>query len=60
MTSATTWLASYPKSGNTWVRAQLDALESGQQPDFNSLNKSGTHDRMDSTLGVPLGDLSDV
>jgi len=60
ITSATTWLASYPKSGNTWVRAQLDALESGQQPDFNSLNKSGTHDRMDSSLGVPLGDLSDA
>lgn len=30
MTSRTVWLASYPKSGNTWVRAMLAALDHGE------------------------------
>ena len=29
MTPRTVWLASYPKSGNTWVRAMMAALEHG-------------------------------
>lgn len=29
MTPRTVWLASYPKSGNTWVRAMLAALDHG-------------------------------
>lgn len=60
LVSRTAWLASYPKSGNTWVRAQLDALESGDQPDLNGLMRFGTHDRMDTDLAFPLGDLSDA
>ncbi|MFY9330824.1 MAG: sulfotransferase domain-containing protein [Candidatus Nanopelagicales bacterium] len=57
-TSATVWLASYPKSGNTWVRAQLSTLESGSAQALKKLSRSREHDRMSTSLGVPLGDLS--
>ena len=30
MSARTVWLASYPKSGNTWIRAMLAALDEGQ------------------------------
>jgi aryl sulfotransferase len=38
MTARTVWLASYPKSGNTWVRALLTALQLGDgEFDINGL-----------------------
>jgi len=56
----TVWLASYPKSGNTWVRAQFDALASGREPDLNGLSRSSASDAMDARLGLALGDLSEA
>lgn len=35
-----TWIASYPKSGNTWIRLALHALRSGEDFDMNSVGKS--------------------
>ena len=40
MSGANCWLASYPKSGNTWVRALIDALSSGGDPSLNRLGES--------------------
>ncbi|MEL7731050.1 sulfotransferase domain-containing protein [Citromicrobium bathyomarinum] len=31
------WLASYPKSGNTWLRAAIHSAVSGDEPDINAL-----------------------
>lgn len=60
MRSSTLWLASYPKSGNTWVRAQLDALVRKGPPDFASMDDSGEgiNDQMDPALDLPLGGLA--
>ena len=58
ITSRTLWLASYPKSGNTWVRAQLDALVRNSEPDFQAMDADEAHDRMDPALGLTLGALS--
>jgi len=52
------WLASYPKSGNTWVRTWLDALQRGQDPDLNRLSGRNSIDGMDSSLGLSISDLS--
>ena len=52
------WLASYPKSGNTWVRTWLDALQRGQAPDLNRLSGRNLGDGMDSSLSLSIGDLS--
>ncbi|MDG1188059.1 MAG: sulfotransferase domain-containing protein [Ilumatobacter sp.] len=57
--SSTAWLASYPKSGNTWVRAQLSSLQHGEDFDLNRMDESSSNDRMDMSLGMPVGDLSD-
>lgn len=40
------WLASFPKSGNTWMRALLGnyLLSGGQAPDINTLNRFSTGD----------------
>ena len=35
------WLASYPKSGNTWMRAFLTAIHSGGDIHLNKLNTDG-------------------
>ncbi len=35
------WLASYPKSGNTWFRAFLTALQNGGEVDINKMGTSG-------------------
>ena len=35
-----TWLASYPKSGNTWIRMFLDAYLRDADPDINSVRTS--------------------
>ena len=56
--SSTAWLASYPKSGNTWVRAWLDALQQGQDPDLNRLFRAHSNDGMDPSLGLSIGDLT--
>lgn len=56
--SSALWLASYPKSGNTWVRAQLDALSNRSQPDFMAMDANESHDRMDSCLSLSLGGLA--
>lgn len=46
------WLASYPKSGNTWVRLLLNALEHG--PDFDWSRQDGPHDAAELTQGLAL------
>lgn len=40
MSGANCWLASYPKSGNTWVRTLVDALVTGEDPRLNHLAAS--------------------
>ncbi|MGN7610903.1 sulfotransferase domain-containing protein [Magnetococcales bacterium HHB-1] len=61
------WLASYPKSGNTWIRIFLaNLLEEKQQPvDINRLNKhpaflpiATDRKQFDRTVGVLSEDLS--
>lgn len=37
------WLASYPKSGNTWFRSFISALKSGTEPDLNALQTDGIY-----------------
>ncbi len=37
------WLASYPKSGNTWFRSFISALKSGKEPDLNALQTDGIY-----------------
>ena len=34
------WLASYPKSGNTWVRLFLDAYVFDEEPDINAIKST--------------------
>ena len=46
------WLASYPKSGNTWVRLLLNALEHG--PDFQWSRQDGPHDAPELTQGMAM------
>jgi aryl sulfotransferase len=56
------WLASYPRSGNTWLRAFLDNLlhESRQPSDVNALLASIASHRatLDDVLGVETSDLT--
>jgi len=56
------WLASYPKSGNTWLRAVLATLVSGQAADINALGFLGgissNRSRFDDALGIASADLS--
>lgn len=59
------WLASYPKSGNTWVRIFLDNyLQNGDTPaDINNLEDSmhaGTRELFDRLTGVESSDLTAV
>jgi aryl sulfotransferase len=57
------WLASYPKSGNTWLRAILATLVSGRAADINAMAFLGPHaasrSRFDRGLGVHSASLSD-
>jgi aryl sulfotransferase len=54
----TLWCASYPKSGNTWVRAIITALHRSQVIDINDLMGGGVRMLAPLTvLGVPLADL---
>jgi len=59
-----TWLASYPKSGNTWVRSLLSAYANGGTLDINKLDQIGL---ADSHLGLwhslayrPFADMTDL
>jgi aryl sulfotransferase len=58
--SATAWIASYPKSGNTWVRALLHTLESGELGELNQLGIGQANEGMDPRLGVSLSDVDDL
>jgi aryl sulfotransferase len=56
------WLASYPKSGNTWLRAFVATLVSGKPVDINNMAFLGgiASDRFafDEALGIAAADLS--
>lgn len=56
------WLASYPKSGNTWLRAFIATLISGEPADINKMGflGGGARDRsaFDETLGIAAADLT--
>ena len=56
------WLASYPKSGNTWLRAILATLMSGKPVDINAMAFLGPHatsrSHFDRALGVDSTSLS--
>lgn len=55
MTAPTVWLASYPKSGNTWLRAVLTAWRSGGPVDINDLDGgriAASRVLFDDALGV--------
>lgn len=57
------WLASYPKSGNTWLRIFLESLLSGGTPDINALqsvgNSASVRDTFDRVLDIASSDLTD-
>jgi aryl sulfotransferase len=56
------WLASYPKSGNTWLRAMLATLISRRPVDINAMGFLGpicsNRFLLDDTLGIDSADLS--
>lgn len=55
------WLASYPKSGNTWVRAFLSSVaQDGAPVDINRMStpQPSTRHVLDDLLGVPTSDLT--
>jgi hypothetical protein len=53
------WIASYPKSGNTWIRAFLTALTRDRQVDVNNLvaHIASSRDAFDEESGVEASDL---
>lgn len=56
----TIWLASYPKSGNTWLRMLIANLSSTDAPaDINALASGGT-DGNESTIGVRFVKVQDA
>lgn len=63
MTARIIWLASYPKSGNTWVRCLLDSLgRSGEAPDLARLGETcpnaATRHWIEGVLELPTSDLT--
>lgn len=63
MSANTIWLASYPKSGNTWVRALLTGLEHDDELDINRLGQgpiASAREPMRAWLGIPTSDLTPV
>jgi aryl sulfotransferase len=59
--SGIVWLASYPKSGNTWLRAVLSAARTGGDVDLDELvgaGAAGSRDVLEDLLGVPTTDLT--
>jgi hypothetical protein len=51
------WLASFPKSGNTWVRMLFDAYILGEEPDINKMVTSVSDDH---AARFQLGDKSQI
>ena len=39
-----TWIASFPRSGNTWIRALITAYNNGGEVDINSIMQTGDKD----------------
>ena len=61
-TATTVWCASYPKSGNTWLRALLTAYSSGGRVDINKLDggdQPGAHAMLFDLLGLGVSGLAD-
>ncbi len=59
------WLASYPKSGNTWMRLLIsNYLSDGDAPvDINRLDigmVAGSREGFDEYVGIPASDLGDA
>jgi aryl sulfotransferase len=56
------WLASYPKSGNTWLRVVLASLLSGRPADINAMPFvsviANNRARFDTALGIESADLT--
>ena len=64
MTGRLALIASYPKSGNTWMRAVVDSLRhGGAAVDINTLGKdifiAASRSRFDALMGVAASDLTD-
>lgn len=54
------WLASFPKSGNTWTRLFLTALLGKKDPDINNMDTDGIISNryiIDNTLGFNSADI---
>ena len=62
MASGICWLASYPKSGNTWLRAVVSTLASGQPVDINAMRSLGasadSRCAFEDALGIDSANLS--
>ena len=59
--ATTVWCASYPKSGNTWLRALLTAYASGGTVDINDLDggdQPGAHAMLFELLGLGVSGLA--
>jgi aryl sulfotransferase len=54
-TGNTVWLASYPKSGNTWFRAVFTAWQTGQEVDLNQLGTKDTSSIASSRMRIEEG-----
>ena len=61
MSSQIIWLASFPKSGNTWLRAVYTALRWGDRPNINRLESPSPAPRaiFDQALAVRSADLTE-
>lgn len=51
----TVWLASYPKSGNTWFRAVFTAWQTGEAVDLNQLGTKDTSSIASSRMRIEEG-----
>ena len=60
MSEKITWLASYPKSGNTWVRALLTSYRNGGRVDINDLDFAEADNYQYFTRAVCPLDLCDI
>jgi hypothetical protein len=59
MSGRTVWLASYPKSGNTWFRAVYSAWRTSGAPDLDTLGTiASSRERFDDSLSIASSDLT--